>query len=71
MKRRLLIPALFAALALPASAQCVMCFRTAHAQNAARSHIMNTGILVLGAPPFLILVGFVAFVASKNKVTRE
>ena len=71
MKRWLLIPALFAALSLPMSAQCVMCYRTAHAQNQARSRIMNTGILVLGAPPFLILVGFIAFVAMKDKVTRE
>jgi len=71
MKRWLLIPALFATLSLPMSAQCVMCYRTAHAQNQARSRIMNTGILVLGAPPFLILVGFIAFVAMKDKVTRE
>jgi hypothetical protein len=62
---------LAAALTLPASAQCVMCYRTAHAQNEARSRVMNSGILVLGAPPFLILAGFVAFVLSKDKITRE
>jgi hypothetical protein len=39
-----------------------MCYRTAHSQQAARSHVLNAGILVLGAPPFLILAGFVAFV---------
>ena len=68
MIRRLL---LIGALALPLSAQCVMCYRTAHAQNAARSKVMNMGILLLGAPPFVILAGFIAFVFSKDKVTRE
>ena len=58
--RRLLL--LWIALALPAASQCVMCYRTANSQPAARSHVLNAGILVLGAPPFLILAGFVAFV---------
>jgi len=62
MKRCLLVPLLWATLALPAGAQCVMCYRTAHAQQGARSHVLNAGILILGAPPFLILAGFVAFV---------
>ena len=70
MKRLLLIPVLAAALSLPAGAQCVMCYRTAHAQNEARSHVMNLGILLLGAPPFLILAGFVAFVFSRNEKYR-
>ena len=70
MRRRLAVAALTAALALPAGAQCVMCYRTAHAQNAARSRVMNMGIFILGAPPFLILAGFVGFVAYKNKQTR-
>ena len=71
MKRLLPIAAMAAALSLPASAQCVMCYRTAHAQNQARSHVMNNGIFILGAPPFLILAGFIAFVFSKDKQTRE
>ena len=58
MKRLLLL----AALALPLCSQCVMCYRTAHSQQAARSRVLNAGILVLGLPPFLILAGFVAFV---------
>jgi len=62
---------LAAGLSLPAGAQCVMCYRTAHAQNQARSRVMNLGILILGAPPFLILAGFVGFVAYKNNKTRE
>ena len=44
-----------------------MCYRTAHAQNEARSHVLNLGVLLLGAPPFLIQAGFVAFVFSKDK----
>jgi hypothetical protein len=71
MKRLLLIPALFMALSLPAGAQCVMCYRTAHAQNEARSRVMNWGILVLGAPPFLILAGFVVFVFKRDHIERE
>jgi len=68
MRRRLLlIPALWTALALPAGAQCVMCFRTAHAQQAARSRVLNMGILILGAPPFLILAGFITYVFRRNE----
>jgi hypothetical protein len=71
VKRLLLVPALAAALALPASAQCVMCFRTAKSQNQARSRVMNAGILVLGAPPFLILAGFVVFIVKRNQSRDE
>jgi hypothetical protein len=71
VKRFLLVPALAAALSLPAAAQCVMCFRTAKAQNQARSKVMNAGILVLGAPPFLILAGFVFFVYKRNQTPHE
>ena len=71
MNRLLPIAAMAAALSLPVSAQCVMCYRTAHAQNQARSQVMNKGIFILGAPPFLILAGFIAFVFSKDKQTRE
>jgi hypothetical protein len=42
----------------PAWGQCVMCFRTAAAQNAARGHLLNIGIVLLGVPPFCILAGF-------------
>ena len=71
MKRRLLVPALFAALALPAGAQCVMCYRTSHAQNQARARVLNAGIVILGAPPFLILAGFIAYVFSRSDRFRE
>lgn len=46
------------ALAASAHAQCVMCFRTAEAQNMARAQVLNHGILIMGIPPFLILAGF-------------
>ena len=71
MKPLLPAAALFMALSLPAGAQCVMCYRTAHAQNEARSRVMNWGILVLGAPPFLILAGFVTFVLKRDKIDHE
>jgi hypothetical protein len=71
MRKLLPIVALFTALSLPAGAQCVMCYRTAHAQNQERSRVLDLGILILGAPPFLILAGFVAFVFSKDKQFRR
>ena len=68
MKRLLLIPLL----ALGLDAQCVMCYRTSHAQQAARARVLNAGILILGAPPFLILAGFVAYVfRSDDKGERK
>lgn len=36
-------------------AQCVMCARTAAAQNLAQAAVLNEGILIMLAPP---LVGF-------------
>ena len=71
MKRLLPIAALFTALALPAGGQCVMCYRTAHAQQEARSRVLNSGILILGAPPFLILAGFIAFIFRRSERYRE
>lgn len=41
-----------------AFAQCVMCFRTAAAQQAERAHVLNFGILIMMVPPILILGGF-------------
>jgi hypothetical protein len=42
---------------LPFFTQCVMCFRTAAAQQAERSRVLNHGIVVLLIPPLLILAG--------------
>jgi len=63
MKRLLLIPLVATAL----SAQCVMCYRTAEGQNHARAMILNKAIIILGAPPFLILAGFVVYVFKSDK----
>jgi hypothetical protein len=50
-----------------ASAQCVMCYRTAAAQNLERARVMDIGILIMGVPPFLILAGFLLLCWRKNK----
>ena len=71
MKRLLAIAALSIGLAAPLSAQCAMCYRTAAAQNRAHAHVLNYGILALGAPPFLILAGFVAFVFMRGNKCAE
>src|SRR5437588_581662 len=47
MRRAFAMSVLWTALALSAEAQCVMCYRTAHAQQAARSRVLNMGILIL------------------------
>jgi hypothetical protein len=68
MPKRLITSLLLAA-ALPSGSawsQCVMCYRTAEAQNAARAHILNIGIVLLGMPPFLILAGFLYLAWRRN-----
>ena len=67
MKRLLALVPLSSA---PALAQCVMCFRTAAAQQGARAYVLDIGILLLGAPPFLILAGYCFLFYKKNHVTR-
>jgi hypothetical protein len=63
--RRLLAAALFStALAFP---QCVMCGRTAAAQNVARQQVMNAGIFILLTPPLAFLVGIVAFAFKRRE----
>lgn len=47
--------------------QCVMCYRTAAAQNAARAHLLNMGIVLLGLPPFCILGGFLVLAWRRNQ----
>jgi hypothetical protein len=66
MKRLLALVSLAAA---PAFAQCVMCFRTAAAQQAARARVLDLGILLLGGPPFLILAGFCFLFWRRNHTT--
>ena len=55
MKRAL---AIALASASGAFAQCVMCFRTAAAQQAERARVMNLGIIIMLIPPIVILAGF-------------
>jgi hypothetical protein len=47
--------------------QCVMCFRTAAAQNLARARLLNMGIFLLGLPPFAILAGFLILAWRRNR----
>lgn len=56
MKR---LAALLAVAAMNAGGQCVMCFRTAAAQQEARARILNEGIVILLIPPLAILTFFV------------
>jgi hypothetical protein len=44
--------------AAPLAAQCVMCARTAAAQNEARISVLMQGVVVLLVPPLVILSGF-------------
>jgi hypothetical protein len=55
--RRIL--ALLPVAASSAFAQCVMCFRTAAAQQTERAKVMNLGIIIMLIPPVLILAGFI------------
>lgn len=51
----------------PALAQCVMCARTAGAQNEARQAVLMNGVLVLLVPPVLILSGFLYLAWRRRK----
>jgi len=44
-----------------------MCYRNAQALGAARGHVFNTGIFILGTPPLLILGGFVVLLRRRNQ----
>ena len=48
------------------AAQCVMCYRTAAAQQAERSRVLNHGIVILLIPPVLILAGLLLLAYRKN-----
>ena len=51
----------------PIWAQCVMCFRTAAAQQAERSRVLNEGIVILLIPPILVLAGILWWAFRKNR----
>jgi hypothetical protein len=54
-----------------ASAQCVMCFRTAAAQQMERAKILNFGIIIMLIPPFVILGGFLLLAWRKNSTYAD
>jgi hypothetical protein len=64
--RRLAILALLAASAM--NGQCVMCQRTAAAQNVERARVLNRGIIVMLIPPLVVLGGLVALAWKRNHV---
>ena len=70
MKKALAIGVLLAGLTVSSGAQCVMCYRTAHAQNAERSRVLNAGILLLGGPPFVILAGFAVLLRKRSRMDQ-
>jgi hypothetical protein len=53
------------------AAQCVICFRTAAAQQGERSRVMNRGILILLIPPMLILGGILVLAWRKAGAPRR
>jgi hypothetical protein len=53
------------------AAQCVMCFRTAAAQQAERSRVLNSGIVILLIPPFVILAGILLLAWWKSRAAER
>jgi hypothetical protein len=49
------------------AAQCVMCYRTAAAQQMERSRVLNSGIIILLVPPFIVLAGILLLAFRKNR----
>lgn len=47
-------------------AQCVMCYRTAAAQQGERSRVLNSGIIILLIPPILVLAGILVLAFRRN-----
>src|SRR5262249_25726557 len=68
MKRFLPLLALATSIA---NAQCVMCYRTAAAQQMERARVLNIGILFRGVPPFLILAGFLLLCWRRSETYTE
>jgi hypothetical protein len=64
MKRALAIALVAASSAFP---QCVMCFRTAAAQQAERARVMNLGIIIMLIPPLVILGGFMLLCYKRSR----
>ena len=54
-----------------AFAQCVMCFRTAAAQNSARARVLDIGIIILVIPPVAILTGFLVLCYKRRRTYAD
>jgi hypothetical protein len=52
-------------------AQCVMCYRTAAAQQAERSRVLNSGIVILLIPPILVLGLILLLAFRKNRAAAS
>jgi hypothetical protein len=52
-------------------AQCVMCYRTAAAQQLERSRVLNSGIAILLVPPILVLAGILFLAFRKSGAFRK
>ena len=53
------------------NAQCVMCFRTAAAQQMERARILNFGIFIMLVPPVVILAGFLLLCWRRNSTYAD
>lgn len=51
-------------------AQCVMCYRTAAAQQVERSRVLNSGILILLIPPVLVLAGILLLAFRRRSLHK-
>jgi len=54
-----------------ANAQCVMCFRTAAAQQMERAKVLNFGIIIMMIPPIVIVGVFLYQLWRKNSVYAD
>jgi hypothetical protein len=68
MKR---LAALLPLMSTGAFAQCVMCFRTAAAQQSERARVLNAGILIMLVPPLVILGGFVLLLYKRSRMYAD
>jgi hypothetical protein len=68
MKR---VAALLPLVTTGAFAQCVMCFRTAAAQQSERARVLNAGILIMLVPPLVILGGFVLLMYVRSRTYAD
>jgi hypothetical protein len=68
MKR---LGALLPLMSTGAFAQCVMCFRTAAAQQSERARVLNAGILIMLVPPLVILGGFVLLMYKRSRTYAD